>query len=375
MMKTDTIGYTDITEKADLSSHTNTSGHIKISGQTEQTGREQVSGLTDQIGGEQVSGLTAARLADQIIEGRRLTREEAVILLTLPLDELCAGADKIRKAFCSDEADLCSIINGRSGRCGEDCKFCAQSACYQSEVEEYSFLSPEVIVEDMKLHKAQKVHRYSIVTAGRDLNGSEFELALEAYKEMDALAEGGIELCASLGLLNEASFRDLKEAGVSRYHANIETSRNYFPNICTTHTYEDKLEAIRRARAAGLSVCSGGIIGMGESYEDRIDMALSLYELDIPSIPLNILRPIKNTPFEQMPPLSEEEILRTVALFRYLNPKAQIRLAAGRNNLAHSGEQAFRSGANATITGDLLTTSGNNIKEDQEMLTSLGFRL
>lgn len=330
---------------------------------------------TDTTEGILEPSLTADQLAEQIIEGRRLTREEAVVLLTLPLDELCAGADKIRREFCSDGADLCSIINGRSGRCGEDCKFCAQSAHYQSEVKEYSFLPADVIVEDMKKHKAQRVHRYSIVTAGRDLSGGEFETALEAYREMDELAEGEIKLCASFGLLDEAAFRELKEAGVSRYHANIETSRNYFPNICTTHTYEDKLEAIRRAKAAGLSVCSGGIIGMGESFEDRIDMALSLCELEIPSIPLNILRPIKHTPFEQMPPLSEEEILRTVALFRYLNPKAEIRLAAGRNNLTHSGEQAFRSGANATITGDLLTTSGNNIREDQEMLTSMGFRL
>ena len=162
---------------------------------------------------------------------------------------------------------------------------------------------------------------------------------------------------------------------MGRYHANIETSRRNFPNICTTHTFEDKLEVIRRAQAAGLSVCSGGIIGMGETWEDRIDMAITLSELGIKSIPLNILRPIPGTPLEHQAALSEDEILRTIAIFRYINPTAMVRLAAGRNSMKHSGEQAFRSGANAAITGDMLTTSGNRISEDQEMLAAMGFTL
>lgn len=199
------------------------------------------------------------------------------------------------------------------------------------------------------------------------------EKALQAYRAMKE--ECKVELCASHGLLSQEDFNRLKEAGVGRYHANIETSRRNFPNICTTHTFEDKLEVIRRAQAAGLSVCSGGIIGMGETWEDRIDMAITLSELGIKSIPINILRPIPGTPLEHQAALSEDEILRTIAIFRYINPTAMVRLAAGRNSMEHSGERAFRSGANAAITGDMLTTSGNRISEDQEMLAAMGFTL
>ena len=224
------------------------------------------------------------QLAEEIIKGRRLKRgEDLSFLLSEDLDELCAGADKIRKELCGNHVDLCSIINGRSGRCGEDCKFCAQSACHHTKVEEYPFLEPEEILEDCKRHEAKKVHRYSIVTAGRALTGAEMEKALRAYRAMKK--ECKVELCASHGLLSQEDFNRLKEAGVGRYHANIETSRRNFPNICTTHTFEDKLEVIRRAQAAGLSVCSGGIIGMGETWEDRVDMAITLSELGIKSIP------------------------------------------------------------------------------------------
>ena len=244
------------------------------------------------------------QLAEDIIKGRRLKRgEDLSFLLSEDLDELCAGADKIRKELCGNHVDLCSIINGRSGRCGEDCKFCAQSACHHAKVEEYPFLEPEEILEDCKRHEAKKVHRYSIVTAGRALTGAEMEKALQAYRAMKK--ECKVELCASHGLLSQEDFNRLKEAGVGRYHANIETSRRNFPNICTTHTFEDKLEVIRRAQAAGLSVCSGGIIGMGETWEDRVDMAFTLSGLKILSIPLNVLRPIPGTPFENLPLLSE----------------------------------------------------------------------
>lgn len=316
----------------------------------------------------------AEHTAEEIIKGKRLTQEDDVsFLLTEDLDALRRGADAIRKALCGQYAELCSIINWRSGRCPENCKFCAQSACWQTKIEEYPFLEPTAILSDCRLHEARHVRRYSVVTAGRALSGQEFEQALAAYRSMAKNCD--INLCASHGLLSEADFHRLKEAGVTRYHANIETSRRNFPNICTTHTFEDKLEVIRRAQAAGLSVCSGGIIGMGETWEDRIDMAITLSELGIKSIPLNILRPIPGTPLEHQAALSEDEILRTIAIFRYINPTAMVRLAAGRNSMEHSGERAFRSGANAAITGDMLTTSGNRISEDQEMLAAMGFTL
>ena len=314
------------------------------------------------------------RIAEEIINGRRLNREDDLaFFMAEDLDSLCRGADEIRRRLRGDRADLCSIINGRSGRCGEDCKFCAQSSCHNAKINEYPFLEPEEILEDCRRHERQGVGRYSVVTAGRALNGREMDLALRAYRSMKENCK--IELCASHGLLSQEDFYRLAEAGISRYHANIETSRRNFPNICTTHTYDDKLEVIRRARNAGLAVCSGGIIGMGETWEDRVDMAFSLYEMEIKSIPINILQPIPGTPFGTLPPLSEEEILRTIAMFRYINPDAEVRLAAGRNSMEHSGKKVFTAGANAAITGDMLTTSGNNIADDMAMLTSMGFEV
>lgn len=314
------------------------------------------------------------RIADEIICGRRLTREDELSFFqTEALEEFLAGADKIRQTLRGSRADLCSIINGRSGRCGEDCKFCAQSSRYSAVIEEYPFLEPDEILKDCRKHEEQKIGRYSVVTAGRALNGVEMEKALEAYRRMHKYCR--IELCASYGLLSQEDFHRLKEAGVGRYHANIETSRRYFSYICTTHTYDDKLEVIRRAKEAGMSVCSGGIIGMGESWEDRLDMAFSLYDMGIKSIPINILKPIKGTPLGEARPLGEEEILRTIAMFRYVNPEAEIRLAAGRDRMERSGERGFRAGANAAITGDMLTTSGNNIAEDMQMLVSMGFEI
>ena len=311
------------------------------------------------------------RIAEEIINGRRLNREDDLaFFMEEDLDSLCRGADEIRRRLRGDRADLCSIINGRSGRCGEDCKFCAQSSCHNAKINEYPFLEPEEILEDCRRHERQGVGRYSVVRA---LNGREMDLALRAYRSMKENCK--IELCASHGLLSQEDFYRLAEAGISRYHANIETSRRNFPNICTTHTYDDKLEVIRRARNAGLAVCSGGIIGMGETWEDRVDMAFSLYEMEIKSIPINILQPIPGTPFGTLPPLSEEEILRTIAMFRYINPDAEVRLAAGRNSMEHSGKKVFTAGANAAITGDMLTTSGNNIADDMAMLTSMGFEV
>lgn len=313
-------------------------------------------------------------IVNEILNGRRLKRDEDLSFFQEgELDELRQGADKIRRAYKGNKVELCSIINGRSGRCSEDCKFCAQSSWHHTEAIEYPFLSPEEILKDCKAHEEKGVRRYSVVTSGRALSGAEMDLALKAYREMKENC--GIGLCASHGLLSQEDFDRLREAGVSRYHANIETSERHFPNICTTHTYADKIEVIRRAKKSGLTVCSGGIIGMGESFKDRIDMAFSLAELEIKSIPLNILQPIKGTPFEHVPALTEEEILRTVVMFRFINPEADVRLAAGRNHMGDFGKKAFLSGANAAITGDMLTTSGNKIAEDQDMLVSMGFEL
>ncbi|AKA67183.1 biotin synthase BioB [Clostridium scatologenes] len=311
-------------------------------------------------------------LAKQIIAGRRLKRNEDFnFFLTSDIEELLKGANMIREAFCGKKIDLCTIINGRSGRCSENCKFCAQSTHHHTGIEEYEFLDPDAILEDCKKNEANGVHRYSIVTAGRSLSEKDLDKAIEAYKKMHE--ECNISLCGSHGLLSEEEFIRLKESGVSMYHENIETSKRNFPNICTTHTYEDKIQEIKLAKKVGFKVCSGGIIGMGETWEDRIDMAISLSELQIESIPINALIPIKGTCYENSEPISEEDILRTIAIFRYINPTAYIRMAAGRSYFKDGGKKIFLSGANATITGDMLTTVGNNTIQDKEMLTNLGF--
>ena len=310
-------------------------------------------------------------IADEIIAGRRLSRNDDLsFLIKSGTDELCRNADRIRKALCGDHVDLCSIVNGRSGRCPENCKFCAQSAHNRTGIEEYPFLDEDSIVNECRHNADKGVHRFSIVTAGRTLTGGDFEKAVSAYSRMSR--ECGIKLCASHGLLTEEQFIRLRESGVTTYHCNIETSRRNFPNICTTHTFDDKIACIKRAQKCGLNVCSGGIIGMGETPEDRLDMALTLAELGISSIPINALRPIKGTPLESETPLTEEDILRTAAVFRFIVPTAYIRLAAGRIIMRDSGSAAFLSGANATITGDMLTTSGNDIEGDIKMLRGLG---
>ena len=315
--------------------------------------------------------MNALELAQEIVDGRRIKREDDLsFFLNCDLKELCEGADRIRAYFIGDKVDLCSIINGRSGRCPEDCKYCAQSAHNHTNCEVYDFLPEEKIVEACKMNESEGVDRFPIVTAGRALTGTEFEKAIHAFETMHQ--ECKIDLCASMGFLNEEQLHRLHEAGVTSYHHNIETSRRNFPNICTTHTYDQKIETLKKVKAEGMCACSGGIIGMGETWEDRLDMAVGLAELGIDSIPINALMPIKGTPLENLPQLTEKEILRTIAFFRYINPAANIRLAAGRALLTNDGEIAFQSGASETITGNMLTTAAcATIRSDRQMLENL----
>ena len=316
--------------------------------------------------------MDALTLAQEIINGRRITREDDLsFFLTCDLDALCKGADQIRAHFVGDKVDLCSIVNGRSGRCPEDCKYCAQSAHHHTQCEVYDFLPEQEIIEACQMNEREGVDRFSIVTSGRSLTGEEFDKAIHAYETMHKQCK--IDLCASMGFLSAEQLHRLHEAGVTSYHHNIETSRRNFPNICTTHTYDMKVETLKKIKAEGMYACSGGIIGMGETWEDRLDMAVSLAELGIDSIPLNALMPIAGTTLEHLPRLTEQDILRTVALFRYINPTANIRLGAGRALLTNDGETAFQSGASATITGNMLTTVAcATIRSDREMLQNLG---
>jgi len=310
-------------------------------------------------------------LTDEIISGRRLSAEDDLSFFTdCDLEVLGRSADRLRKHFSKDRVDLCTIINGKSGRCSEDCRFCAQSVHHHTACETYPLLDPDRIITAAKGNEAEGVSRFAIVTSGRCPSDEDFEKIISIYTKMRKELKLG--LCASLGFLTDEQFRRLYAAGVRNYHNNIETSRRFFPSICTTHTFDDKLANIKRARNAGFTVCSGGIIGMGETWEDRIDMAVTLSALGIASIPINALTPIPGTPFESNRKLTEAEILRTVAIFRFINPSADIRIAAGRSLLSGNGRKAFLFGASAAITGNMLTTTGSTIESDREMLRGIG---
>ena len=315
--------------------------------------------------------MTIQELKEEIYNGKRIGKEEALFLADQPLEELSQAADEIRRHFCGDGFDICTIINGKSGRCSEDCKYCAQSAHYHTGAEEYPLLDTEEITAHAKYNDERGVLRYSIVTSGKRLNDKEVDQMCESIR--DIKAKTGIGVCVSFGLLNEAQYRKIKEAGAERVHNNLESSRRYFPEVCTTHTYDDKIAALRAAQAAGLSICSGGIMGLGETMEDRIDMALTARELGVRSIPVNMLNPIPGTPYEHNGKLKPEDMQRIVAVFRFLVPDASIRLAGGRGLLPDKGRACFCSGANAAISGDMLTTSGITIETDMQMLKELGY--
>lgn len=318
--------------------------------------------------------MNITELKEKVLDGYQITKnDDLTIFTTCDLRELCQGANEIREKFSGNHIDLCSIINGKSGHCSENCKFCAQSAFNKTNCEEYDFLDDDKIINRANQDAEEGVHRFSIVTSGRALSGEDFKKALKVYKKLNTL--GKINLCASFGFLTKEQLLRLKEAGVTRYHHNIETSRRNFPNICTSHTFEMKMQTIKTVKEIGMGICSGGIIGMGETFEDRIDMALTLSEAGVDSIPINALMPIPGTSYENLPQLTEDEILRTVAMFRFINPKTIIRLAAGRKLLSNSGEKAFLAGANGTITGNMLTTSGTTIKGDIELFNSLGLEV
>ena len=312
-------------------------------------------------------------LTRQVMEGGAVSSQEALELYHQPLEELCQRADAIRRHFCGNRFDLCAIVNGKSGRCSEDCRFCAQSACNHTGAAEYPLLSPQKLTEQAKKQEAQGVLRYSIVTSGRRLSEAEVDALCQAIRQIKR--ETGIYVCVSVGLLDISQFRKLKEAGAERAHNNLETSRRNFPNICTTHTFDEKAEAIRAAQEAGLSVCSGGIMGLGETVEDRIDMAQSLRELGVKSVPLNMLNPIPGTPLAQNEKLQEAEMRRIAAVYRFILPDASIRLAGGRGLLPDKGKSCFQSGANAAISGDMLTTAGITVETDLVLLKELGYEV
>lgn len=313
-------------------------------------------------------------LKEKVLKSGEISREEALRLVEAPLEELTDAAQEIREKMCGQGFDICTIINGKCGRCSEDCKYCAQSAHYKTECEDaYPLLSTQELLEGAKYNDERGVLRYSIVTSGRRLSDEEVEQVCESIRKIKEKTD--IQICVSFGLLGEEQFRKIKEAGASRVHCNLESSARFFPQVCTTHTYAEKIETLKAAQRAGLSVCSGGILGLGETFADRIDMVLTARELGVKSIPVNLLNPIPGTPYADNKPLTNDEARRCVAIFRFLIPDASIRLAGGRGLLGDKGEGCFRSGANAAISGDMLTTAGITVETDMRFIKELGFEV
>ena len=314
-----------------------------------------------------------SELKKKILDGGQISRDEALKLIDAPLEELCDAADELRKQFCGSSFDICTIVNAKCGRCSEDCKYCAQSIHYPTHVESYPLLDTQALMKEAKYNADRGVLRYSIVTSGKRLSDKEVDQICESIRAIKEQVD--IQICVSFGLMNYEQFKKLKEAGASRVHCNMEASRSYFPNVCTTHTFDEKVETLKAAKKAGLGICSGGIMGLGESMTDRIDMVLEARELGVKSIPVNFLNPIPGTPYEHNAPVEEPERRRIVAIFRFLIPGASIRLAGGRGLMADKGESLFTSGSNAAISGDMLTTQGITIETDMKLLDKLGYKV
>ena len=307
-------------------------------------------------------------------ENHKVDFDEAMKLYSVAdSNELFESANNLRKKFCPSTTSVCSIINAKQGRCSENCKYCAQSAWWKTDCPSSDVIDAKLALEKTKYAAANKISRLSLVTAGKGISGPDFEKVLECFK---TITEGcpQVKLCASLGIISYEQMLRLKEVGVVRYHHNIECCESYYPNICTSHSYGDRIKTLQAAKKAELELCCGGIIGLGEGRAERVKLALALREIGPQSIPINILSPIKGTPLENAKELSKDEILRTIAVFRFIMPAATLRTAAGRKKLGRNGIDSFKSGANALISGDFLTIEGSSNDEDLQMLEELGFQ-
>lgn len=314
-------------------------------------------------------------LTDIILSGGDITEEQAYALADIRDSKaLRRAAAEITDKICDKVFDPCSIINARSGRCSEDCKWCAQSAHYKAHCDVYDLVDPETCLHAARLNKDAGVNRFSMVASGQAVRGGTLDSMCKMLKQIHDTV--GIHTCASMGLLDLESMRKLKEAGVTRYHCNLETAPSHFSSLCSTHTIEQKIDTLEAARKAGLEVCSGGIIGMGETMKQRIEFALTLRRVKPASIPVNVLCPIPGTPLADTPLMEEDEILNTLAIIRLIHPRVQIRFAGGRARMSEQGQlEAMRIAVNGAIMGDMLTTIGSTVEHDKELIAQAGYTM
>lgn len=319
-------------------------------------------------------------LSKKIIAGHHITYEEAMKLMNISntddntMNTLFKAANEIRKKYVGDKVDLCTIINARSGACSEDCKFCAQSSHYDTGSQIYDLLDYNSILEKALEVQAQGAHRFSLVTSGKGAGTeAEFDAIVKIYARLRK--DTSLNLCASHGIITRDQARKLKDVGVTMYHHNVETSEDYYGEVVTTHVYADRIDTIRNIADAGLEICSGGIFGLGEAIEDRVKMAFELKNLNIKSIPLNVLMPVAGTPLGDHEILEPMEILKSMALFRFVIPDSFIRYAGGRVALKDKQNIGFKAGVNAALIGDFLTTIGSNVQEDKAMIQCAGLEI
>lgn len=289
------------------------------------------------------------------------TKEDLLKLYNLPIEELLAKSSE----FMSDNIEFCSLINARNGKCSQNCKYCAQSSHYCTNIESYPLVELDEVIKSAKESKENKASRFAIVTSGRTPDeGRDFNLELEMIKEINKI--DGLNSCASIGILDDEQAQQLAQAGLKRFHHNINTCRSYYPEVCTTHTYEDRMDTCKLVKKYGMELCCGVILGMGETVEQRVEMAMELAEIEPDSIPINILMPIPETPFESYhDKIDEENVLRTIAIFKIANPKSVVRFCGGRMRLSQENQElALKTCVEGILIGNYLTTVGREAKDD-----------
>jgi biotin synthase len=315
-------------------------------------------------------------LINKIIKRDLITKDEALLITEMSksdIFDLFSAGNKIRETFIGNFVDLCAIVNAKSGACPEDCSYCAQSSKSSSDISVYPLVNKNIVIEKAKEARDAGVKRFCVVTSGRKMGYKELK---EIASMIEGISNIGLFPCATLGLLNLNELSFLKESGLQRYHHNLEASERFFPEICRTHTYYDKLKTIEAANAAGLSICSGGIFGMGETWQDRIDMAFALKGLNVDSIPINFLIPVKGTSFENKGFLHPLEALMIISLYRFILPEKQIRICGGRTQvLGEFHSWVFMAGADSLLTGNYLTTTGRTYEDDIRLIEQYGLKI